>query len=424
MTIADVSIIVLILLFAATMLRGFNLGLGSFAAAFIISTVAGLKADEVIQAFPGDFFIMIVGVTALFGVAQINGTLDWMLDGILRLVRSNATLVALVPFFAGALLTAFGTLPAAATAIVAPIALGLSFRYRLPPLMMAVLGIMGILSGLLSPLAVFGIAAKQQAVASHLTVPGHMPISLLAGSILAGVLVCIGALIVSRTRGLLPKGHIEHFDQPVASGGSAVDTTVRTTPRTRDLVVTLGGIALVLIFAIGFDANIGLLGTAVACLQMVILRMEPSAAVAKIPWGVVLLIGGLLTYIGVMQSLGAFERISQLLTVDGSPMITLLLLCYIAGITSFAASSIAVFVTAMPLIPNVVEAGASPIGAILAVALASVVVDINPLGITGGLILGSAQEEVRPRLFRQLLTYGLISVAVGPLIVWALFGWW
>src|SRR5690606_4080483 len=113
--------------------------------------------------FPGDFFIMIIGVTALFAVAQLNGTLDWMLEGILRLVRSNATLVALVPFFAGVLLTAFGTLPAAATAIVAPIALGLSARYSLPALMMAVLGIMGILSGLLSPLAVFGITAKQQA---------------------------------------------------------------------------------------------------------------------------------------------------------------------------------------------------------------------------------------------------------------------
>lgn len=329
-----------------------------------------------------------------------------------------------MPFFAGALLTAFGTLPAAATAIVAPIALGLSARYALPPLMMAVLGIMGILSGLLSPLAVFGIAAKQQSVASHLTVPSNMPITLLAGSILAGVLVCLGALAFSRARGLLPKGRI---DQPVVSPestGYGVATAVRTTPRTRDLVVTLGGIALVLVFAVGFDANIGLLGATVSCLQLLVLRMEPSEAVAKIPWEVILLIGGLLTYIGVMQDLGAFERISQLLTVEGSPMITLLLLCYIAGVTSFAASSIAVFVTAMPLIPSVVEAGISPIGAILAIALSSVVVDINPLGITGGLILGSAQEEVRPRLFKQLLAYGLISVVVGPLIVWALFGWW
>lgn len=424
MNIADISILVLVLLFAATMLKGFNLGLGALAAAFGISSLAGLETAKVIEAFPGDFFILIVGVTALFGVAQINGTLDWMLDGILRLVRNNATLVALVPFFAGALLTAFGTLPAAATAIVAPIALGLSARYGLPALMMAVLGIMGILSGLLSPLAVFGISAKQQIDASNLLVPGYTPITLLGGSMLAGILVCVGALIVSRTRGLLPKGQIGRTETTLTPASGGVATLVKTAPRTQDLIVTLGGIGLVLVLAVGFDANIGLLGATVACLQMLILRMEPSEAISKIPWSVILLIGGLLTYIGVMQALGAFERISQLLTVEGSPMITLLLLCYIAGITSFAASSIAVFVTVMPLIPNVVDAGVSPVGAILAVALASVVVDINPLGITGGLILGSAKEEVRPKLFKQLLAYGLVSVAVGPLIVWGIFGWW
>lgn len=435
MNIADISILVLLLLFTATMLPGFNLGLGCFAAAFAFSLWAGFETGDINALFPGDFFIMIVGVTALFGVAQINGTLDWMLDGILRLVRSNAVLVALVPFFAGALLTAFGTLPAAATAIVAPIALGLSARYGLPALMMAVLGIMGILSGLLSPLAVFGITAHQQAAAANITLPGHAPVTLLGGSILAGVLVCVGALIYTRSRGLLPQGRIRI---PASDGsetggaghvgargiGGGVDTVLRTSPRTRDLVVTLGGIAVVLVFAVGFDMNIGLLGATVACVQLVALRMEPAQAVAKIPWSVILLIGGLLTYIGVMQKLGAFARISELLTIDGSPMITLLLLCYIAGITSFAASSIAVFVTAMPLIPSVVAAGVSPVGAILAVALAAVVVDINPLGITGGLILGAARESERPRLFKQLLTYGLISVAVGPVIVWALFGWW
>lgn len=51
-------------------------------------------------------------------------------------------------------------------------------------------------------------------------------------------------------------------------------------------------------------------------------------------------------------------------------------------------------------------------------------VDINPLGITGGLILGSAEPAVRPRLFRQLLTYGVVSIPVAPLLAWGAFGWW
>ena len=428
MTIADLSIVVLLLLFAATVLRGFNLGLGAFAAAFLIGAATGIPSEEVTGFFPADFFILIVGVTALFTVAKINGTLDWMLDGLLRLVRGKALLVALVPFVAGALLAAFGTLPAAATAIVAPIALGLSARYGLPPLVMAVLGIMGILSGLLSPLAVYGVTAHQQSASMGLGMPDHAPVTLLAGSLLAGVVVCAGVLTVTRFLGALPTSR-----SPVPAGGqagSAVGGSVGTGPGPAQApdplvrVVTLGGMAAVLVLSVGFDMNIGYLGVTAACLQLVLLRIDPAPAVARMPWGIVLLIGGLLTYIGVMQDLGAFERISDLLTIEGSAMLTLLLLCYIAGITSFAASSIAVFVTAMPLLPAVVEAGVSPIGAILAVALSSVIVDINPLGITGGLILGAAPEETRPTLFRQLLLYGLVSVAVGPLIVWAVFGWW
>ncbi|MEU3310544.1 SLC13 family permease [Nocardiopsis sp. NPDC006832] len=430
MTIADLSIVVLLLLFAATALRGFNLGLGAFAAAFLIGAATGIPSEEVTGFFPADFFILIVGVTALFTVAKINGTLDWMLDGLLRLVRGKALLVALVPFVAGALLAAFGTLPAAATAIVAPIALGLSARYGLPPLTMAVLGIMGILSGLLSPLAVYGVTAHQQSVSMGLGMPDHAPFTLLAGSLLAGVVVCVGVLTVTRLLGALPTsrslvpadGQAGSTTGDPADAGRAPDRA--EAPDLSVRVVTLGGMAAVLVLSVGFDMNIGYLGVTAACLQLLILRIEPAPAVARMPWGIVLLIGGLLTYIGVMQDLGAFERISDLLTIEGSAMLTLLLLCYIAGITSFAASSIAVFVTAMPLLPAVVEAGASPIGAILAVALSSVIVDINPLGITGGLILGAAPEETRPTLFRQLLLYGLVSVAVGPLIVWAVFGWW
>src|SRR5690242_17477546 len=103
---ADVSVIVLIALFAATLLPRFNLGLAALPAAFLVGLAAHRTADEVTAFFPSDFFVLIVGITALFAVAQINGTLDWLLDGMLRLVGGRVLLVALVPFLIGAVLTA------------------------------------------------------------------------------------------------------------------------------------------------------------------------------------------------------------------------------------------------------------------------------------------------------------------------------
>lgn len=71
----------------------------------------------------------------------------------------------------------------------------------------------------------------------------------------------------------------------------------------------------------------------------------------------------------------------------------------------------------------VVADGASPVGAILAIALALALVDIPSLGITGGLILGAADPAARAPLFCQLLTCGLASV-VAPVLACAALGWW
>ncbi|MBZ6114013.1 MULTISPECIES: SLC13 family permease [Streptomyces] len=461
MSMADVSVVVLVALFAATLLPRFNLGLAAMPAAFLVGLAADRTADEVTAFFPADFFVLIVGITALFAVAQLNGTLDWLLDGMLRLVGGRVLLVALVPFLIGAVLTAIGTLPAAATAVVAPVALGLAARYGISPLVAAVLGITGIISGLLSPLAVYGTSARRLGDTLEIGLPDSAPVVFFLGGLVAGLAVAAGCLLVGLRTGAVPRGRVSPTApgttptasvagpaqagpepgpgtaskadpktdwETVSTAGpepeSEAEATGRAVSPAAARVLTLTCLAAVVVLSVGFDANIGYLGLTAAVVQQIVLRLEPGEIVLRIPWNIVLLVGGLLTYVGLMQDLGAFARISDLLRVEGAPLLSLLVLCYIAGITSFAASSIAVFATTMPLVPAVVAEGASPVGAVLAVALASILVDINPLGITGGLILGAARPDDRPRLFRHLLTYGAVSVVVGPALACVAFGWW
>ncbi|MEU6845597.1 SLC13 family permease [Streptomyces sp. NPDC046716] len=435
MSMADVSIVVLVALFLATLVPRFNIGLAALPAAFLVGLAAHRSADEVTAFFPSDFFVLLVGITALFAVAQINGTLDWLLDGMLRLVGGRALLVALVPFLIGAVLTAVGTLPAAATAIVAPIALGIAARYGIPPFIAAILGITGIISGLLSPLAVYGTSANRLGTKLGLELPGSAPVGFFLGGLLAGLAVSTVCLVVAFRTGAMPRGHLTPVETPAATASAPVDAGPAAEPTSEEptgrkpspaaaRLLTLACLLAVVVLSVGFDINIGYLGITAAVVQQLGLRLEPAEIISRIPWNIVLLIGGLLTYVGLMEELGAFTRISELLQVEGSPMLSLLVLCYIAGVTSFAASSIAVFATTMPLVPAVVADGASPVGAVLAVALASVLVDINPLGITGGLILGAARAEDRTRLFRQLLTCGLVSVVAGPALACFAFGWW
>ena len=34
--------------------------------------------------FPGDIFVVLVGITYLFGIAQLNGTVDWLVNLAMR----------------------------------------------------------------------------------------------------------------------------------------------------------------------------------------------------------------------------------------------------------------------------------------------------------------------------------------------------
>jgi ribulose-phosphate 3-epimerase len=350
---------------------------------------------------------------------------------------------------------AWRVIDAGATAIVAPIALGLASRYGISPLVAAVLGITGIISGLLSPLAVYGVTARELSTKFGIVLPGSAPVAFLLGGLVTGLAVCAGCLLVGSRTGAVPRGRVtasasgtdpdktapdstpnsaaperpDAGEDASGSGNARPSAVLTTAPATSTATrgartLTVGCLVAVVVLSVGFDMNVGYLGLTAAVVLQLALRSESGAIVSRIPWGVVLLIGGLLTYVGLMQHLGAFTQLNEMLQVHGSPALSLLVLCYIAGITSFAASSIAVFVTVMPLLPALVADGLSPVGGVLALALSSVLVDINPLGITGGLILGAAEPAARPRLFRQLLAYGIVSVVLAPLLAWLAFSWW
>lgn len=453
MTIADVSIAVLALLFVGTLVPRFSLGLAAFPAAFLVATAAGVSPKELTGFFPSDFFVLIVGVTALFAVAQATGTMDWILAQILKLVRGRLAFVPLLTFVLGFAITAIGTLPAAAVAIMAPIAMGLAARYTLPPLLMALVTMNGILAGLFSPIAVFGVSTMQLYKRAGVEVTSSAALILMIASLGLGLLLCSLYLAIGwrHLRGTASEPHPPNHSigaegsgngvpsappatpAPARGGGTAVLTPAAATqtrnptetalPSSTARAVMLGAFVVLIAGAVGFKIDIGYLALTLAAVLQLLFRIEPASIISRIPWGIILLIGGLLTYVGLMEHIGAFTRISELVTVHGSPTLTLLAICYIAGITSFFASSLAVLATTIALLPPLIAAGISPVGAIVALALSCVLVDINPLGPTGGLILGAAAPEHRTALFRQLLTYGLGAVVIAPPLMWAAFSW-
>jgi hypothetical protein len=75
------------------------------------------------------------------------------------------------------------------------------------------------------------------------------------------------------------------------------------------------------------------------------------------------------------------------------------------------------------LLAGEVNAGAM----IIALCLASSIVDASPFSTSGALIVANAAEEDRDRVLSQLLRWGVSMIVVAPLLAWAIFilpGWW
>ena len=62
-------------------------------AAFGLGTAVGVSEDDIFAGFPGDLFVILVGVTFLFAIASNNGTVDWLVHAAVRGVRGRAAAI-------------------------------------------------------------------------------------------------------------------------------------------------------------------------------------------------------------------------------------------------------------------------------------------------------------------------------------------
>jgi len=129
-----VGIVLLAVMFIVATALPINMGALALVAAFIIGLLSHLAAKDIFAGFPGDLFVTLVGITYLFAIAQNNGTVDWLVQKAVWLVRGRVAVMPWVMFFVAGMLTAVGAVSPAAVAIIAPIALRfarLQFRPRL-----------------------------------------------------------------------------------------------------------------------------------------------------------------------------------------------------------------------------------------------------------------------------------------------------
>ncbi|WP_243788699.1 SLC13 family permease [Saccharopolyspora gloriosae] len=430
------SIIGLVLIFLIATLRSVNMGAVAFLGTFLVGTfLIHDSADDLFAGFPGDLFAVLVGVTLLFAIAKSNGTVDWLIQAGVRAVRGRIALVPWVMFLVTSLLTMVGAVVPGAVAIMAPIGLSFAARYRINPMLMGLLIINGATAGGFSPISIFGSITN--GVVERSGLPGN-PLLLWGSQFVFNLALSVVVFFLFGGRELLHR-KVETESDPndrieeVPSGGSGTTTITDTATITEvttlnpQRALTLTGLIVLAIGALALEFDVGLLSLSIATVLCVIFPRSTTACVGQVAWPTVLLICGVVTYVSMMERVGTIEFLGDGVAGIGAPLLAAFVICLIGAAVSAFASTTGILGALIPLaVPFLLTGQVGVMGMIIALTVASSVVDSSPFSTSGALVVAGSPPELRDGVFRKLMIWGMSMIAIGPVVACLLFvlpGW-
>ena len=425
-----VAIIALVALFVIGTVLPINMGALAYVAAWLVGMYAlDLDEKEILAGVSGDLILTLIGVTYLFAIANNNGTVDVIVRTAVRAVGGRVALIPWVMFAVTAVLTGIGAVSPAACAIIGPIALGFAGRYGISPLMMGMFVVHGAQAGGFSPISIYGSitnSAMETAglPSSEITV---FLASLVVNTIMAAILFAVlgGRDLMSRR---VDPDEAVDSDASSPSDGATTTTATPQTGVRLDQVLTLVAFLAVAVIALAFDKNIGFVAITAAVILTMLSPNEHKDAVKQVAWPTVLLVAGVSTYATILTTAGSPEFVGNWAAGLGAVAIGALVLCYVGGVVSAFASSTALLPVIIPIaVPLIADGGINAAMFVAALAVASTIVDVSPFSTNGALMLANKPDTIEePVYYKQILTYSVIVVLVGPLLVWAalvLPGW-
>ncbi|MBT2270252.1 MULTISPECIES: SLC13 family permease [Rhodococcus] len=436
-----IALSVLVLVFVISTVRSVNMGALALVAAFVVGTlVFTVDTSEILDGFPASLFVILVGVTYLFALARNNGTVDWIIHAAVRAVRGRVALVPWAMFAVCAAVTAMGAVSPAAVAIIAPVAMGFATRYRIHPMLMGFMVVQGATAGSFSPIGIFGVITND--VMRQNGLPSS-PALLFVSTFAAAAVVAAIAYVSFGGRALIARGASERVlvnavgnasggsdtitgsgsgDSSKGGGKSSGGTAPHEGALNLERRLTLLGLASLALGALVFDLDVGFTALTVAVLLTLIFPASARGAVDKISWGTVLLIGGIVTYVALLQNQNTVQWLGDSVAHVGIPLLAAFLICLIGAIVSAFASTTGILGALIPLaIPFLMTGQVNATGLVIALAISSSLVDCSPFSTNGALVVANAAPEERDVVFGLTMRWGMTIMVVTPILAWLMF---
>ena len=438
---ALVSILALVILVGISCVNeDLNVGFLGIAFGIIVGGVfAGTPASKVMNAFPLSLFMILVGVTFLFGMAQTNGTMEKLTAYSIRACKGNTALVPIIIYILATFITTIGPGNIAGCALMAPVAMAIASKVKMPAFLMTLLVVGACNGAAFSPFAPTGIISNGiiAKVAPELGIPAdylntlawkiHFNSTIAQGFVNIGGFFVMGGLKWLREQ----KGAALDIDE-LAPKPEPFNAAQKTT-------LLLVAILIILVVVPGLPgvkgtlpktitnmlSNVGSISFVLSIVLMLTGYGDSKAAVKVMPWSVIMMVCGVSVLIDVMDKAGGLNFLVEVMASVAGPTTICFWTAFVpAVISAYSSSSGVVMPMFLPMTPGLVElTGGDPIAIISAIDVGSHLVDTSPLSTLGALCIASAgEEEDKGVLFRKLLIWGLSMSIVSGIVCYVFFG--
>jgi di/tricarboxylate transporter len=392
-----ISLLSLVVAIAIGFWKDINVGLIALVfSLFVGYYLGGIEINTIIGYWPVKLFFTTLGITFLFSIAKLNGTLETISKTIIYQSRGHKILIPIIFYFLAVIIATVGPGNISTSALLLPIGLAIGYRTNISALMMSTLIILGSIAGGLSPLAPNGIVALDLAIMHGVGDLGFtiFIINVLSMTVFSAILfIILGGL---KLRG--DKIEIEKADK--------LD---------KAQIITLISIVVLVIWVIVGNVNVGFAAFVLSAILIILNVADQNNAILHVPWSTLLLISGTAVLINVINELGGVDLLAEMLATLMNERTAIPIMGILAGVMSIFSSAVGVV---MPtLIPTTVELSnnllnvVTPTALTVTIAVASHIVTMSPFSTMGALALASSPETVdKKRLFKNLFITAFSSL--------------
>ncbi len=413
--------IISLLALGAAIVIGFvkksNVGILCMGLVLIIGELYGFGSKDIISGFNSSLCIQMLGIMYFFAMINGNGTLTIVANKVVALVGKKHYLIPIVMFAIGYVLCAVGPGAIPTLTIIPILAVPIAVSSGLNPIMVALIGQMGVQAGRMSPLTPEAAVVKSLMAESQVS-GSTIPIGLCM--LLVDVILSLGVYLYYRG------WKVEQVqEQEVRNAKEFKLQKVH--------MISLAALIIVIAGVLFFSWNVGLSGFLAGSILIALGIGDEKKAIKGISWNVILMVLGVGVLMNIISLSGGIDILVALLENIMGVKTAAAILSLAAAILSFFSSGLGVvFPTFVPLAGQLANSlGINGLELTAAVVVGGTITGISPVSTVGALVMAAvAQEEGSEQKYPQnKLFVELFAIAfAGMLILFLLalcgtFGW-